>query len=185
MNPLIYGTKDFKTFIGKISSEFVDQYLNYMIYGCSFNQMKEEYIKVNKLENQNLENNRNYKIFEFVSLTIKKDFNLEFSEFKDLGQLIFNCVYCYFYKLFNNHKQNNEPVLESNIYEDKKINKKIMIQLNKYYLSLKTEFQKEIKKQIKILTSNFLFYKRYELYYKFDDIYNELFNLVDELEEND
>lgn len=185
MNPLVYNTKDFQTLICKLSSEFVDQYLNYMVYGCSFNKMKEEYIKINKLEDQNLENNQNYKIFEFITLTIKKDFNNEFSEYKDLGQMIYNCVYCYFYKLFNDHKQNNEPVLESNIYDDKKINKKLIICLNKYYLSLKTDFQKEIKKQIKILTSNFLFYKRYDLYYKFNDIYIETFNLVGEMDEND
>lgn len=182
MDPLVYNTEDFKTFINKIASEFVDQYLNYMVYGCSFNDLKDEYIKLHKLENQNLENNQKYKIFEFVSLTIKKDFNYEFSEYKDLSQQLYNYVYSYFYKHFTTF---HKPVTETDFYDEKKLNTKIMNCLNKNYLLLKQDFKKEIKNQIKILTSNFLFYSRFELYYKIYDIYSEFFDLENEMENND
>lgn len=149
----IKNNTNIRKLIGKISTEFLDYYLNFMVYGLSIDKLKDEYIKINKNESLNEEELNN---FLLVSLSIKRDFNYEFTEYKNIFDNLYEGICKYFYKHIRHIKRKYNHLTIRKIYNEKKLLNKIMDSLNENYLSLQNEFKDKYILYIKILTSYFL-----------------------------
>lgn len=146
---------DFIKKASKMSSEFLDLYLNFIVYDISFNDFKNKYLSIdnkNSIKEKEIEND----IYILLYLSIKKDFNFEFTEYKNLFDNIYYCLCNYFYKHLKYLKKRNKTITEKNIYNTTKLINNITKSINEIYFSLQNEYKEIYVYVINNITKNFL-----------------------------
>lgn len=164
-------------FVDRITTYIYDRFINHILYSKSFETYKQEYIskyRKQKTENEILESN-DFITYTFIIMSIKTDFNTEFSynNYKNLYNQIINIIYCrILYCYDHNLLLNNNNI---NIITDELI-KTLLTTIKRYYIStkdidLKKKFYIQIKKLIKSFNSVVI---NQEINTKIKEIYQEL-----------
>lgn len=165
------------TFIDRVTSSIYEYLINHILYSKSFETYKEEYIskyRKQKTENEILMSNDFIK-FTFIIMSIKTDFNTEFSykNYKGLYSQLINNIYIHVLHCFNNDQINLDN--NTNLINDDLI-KSLLKSIKKYYIKTKDEeirkdFYIQIKKLIKSFNSVVI---NQEINTKIKEIYQEL-----------
>ena len=164
-------------FVDRITSSIYEYLINHILYSKSFETYKKEYINKyikQKTENEILISNDFIK-FTFIIMSIKTDFNTEFSykNYKGLYSQLINNIYIHVLHCFNNDQFNLDN--NTNLINDDLI-KSLLKSIKKYYIKTKDEeirkdFYIQIKKLIKSFNSVVI---NQEINTKIKEIYQEL-----------
>ena len=164
-------------FVDRITSSIYEYLINHILYSKSFETYKQEYIaKQDKQKSLNeiMESNDFIK-FTFIIMSIKTDFNTEFSynNYKGLYSQLINNIYIHVLHCFNNDQINVDN--NTNLINDDLI-KSLLKSIKKYYIKTKDEeirkdFYIQIKKLIKSFNSVVI---NQEINTKIKEIYQEL-----------
>lgn len=145
------------TFIDRITSYIYESLINHILYSKSFETYKKEYINKyikQKTENEILMSNDFIK-FTFIIMSIKTDFNTEFSynNYKGLYNQLINNIYINVLHCFNNDQIN----LDNNISPiNDELIKSLLKSIKRYYIKTKDEeIRKDFYIQIKRLIKSF------------------------------
>lgn len=165
------------TFIDRVASSIYESLISHILYSKSFEAYKKEYINKyikQKTENEILISNDFIK-FTFIIMSIKTDFNTEFSykNYKSLYSQLINNIYIHVLHCFNNDQINLDN--NTNLINDDLI-KSLLKSIKKYYIKTKDEeirkdFYIQIKKLIKSFNSVVI---NQEINTKIKEIYQEL-----------
>lgn len=165
------------TFIDRITSSIYESLINHILYSKSFETYKEEYIgkyRKQKTENEILESIDFIK-FTFIIMSIKTDFNTEFSynNYKGLYSQLINNIYTHILHCFDKDQFNSNNNV--NLINDDLI-KNLLKSIKKYYIKTKDEeirkdFYIQIKRLIKSFNSVVI---NQEINTKIKEIYQEL-----------
>lgn len=165
------------TFIDRITSSIYEYLINHILYSKSFETYKQEYIaKQDKQKSLNeiMESNEFIK-FTFIIMSIKTDFNTEFSykNYKGLYSQLINNIYIHVLHCFNKDQFNLNN--NTNLINDDLI-KSLLKSIKKYYIKTKDEeirkdFYIQIKRLIKSFNSVVI---NQEINTKIKEIYQEL-----------
>ena len=165
------------TFIDRVTSSIYEYLINHILYSKSFETYKKEYINKyikQKTENEILMSNDFIK-FTFIIMSIKTDFNTEFSynNYKGLYNQLINNIYINVLHCFNNDQINLDN--NTNLINDNLI-KSLLKSIKKYYIKTKDEeirkdFYIQIKRLIKSFNSVVI---NQEINTKIKEIYQEL-----------
>lgn len=164
-------------FVDRITSSIYEYLINHILYSKSFETYKKEYINKyikQKTENEILMSNDFIK-FTFIIMSIKTDFNTEFSykNYKGLYNQLINNIYVHVLHCFNNDQinldNNTSPI------NDDLINS-LLKSIKRYYIKTKDEeirkdFYIQIKRLIKSFNSEII---KQEINTKIKEIYQEL-----------
>lgn len=146
-------------FIDKITKAIYDQLINHILYSKSFDEYKEEYIeKHNKQKpKEEILQSEDFITFTFIIMSIKTDFNTEFSynNYKFLYDRIINKIYIHvlhFSDLKSMSIKNNINIVNEDLTES------LISIIKKYYIKekedeLKKGFYIQLKKLIKSFNS--------------------------------
>ena len=165
------------TFIDRVTSSIYESLISHILYSKSFETYKKEYINKyikQKTENELLMSNDFIK-FTFIIMSIKTDFNTEFSynNYKGLYNQLINNIYIHVLHCFNNDQinldNNTSPI------NDDLINS-LLKSIKRYYIKTKDEeirkdFYIQIKRLIKSFNSEII---KQEINTKIKEIYQEL-----------
>lgn len=165
------------TFIDRVTSSIYESLISHILYSKSFETYKKEYINKyikQKTENEILMSNDFIK-FTFIIMSIKTDFNTEFSynNYKGLYNQLINNIYIHVLHCFNNDQinldNNTSPI------NDDLINS-LLKSIKRYYIKTKDEeirkdFYIQIKRLIKSFNSEII---KQEINTKIKEIYQEL-----------
>lgn len=165
------------TFIDRVTSSIYESLISHILYSKSFETYKKEYINKyikQKTENEILMSNDFIK-FTFIIMSIKTDFNTEFSykNYKGLYNQLINNIYVHVLHCFNNDQinldNNTSPI------NDDLINS-LLKSIKRYYIKTKDEeirkdFYIQIKRLIKSFNSEII---KQEINTKIKEIYQEL-----------
>ena len=165
------------TFIDRVTSSIYESLISHILYSKSFETYKKEYINKyikQKTENELLMSNDFIK-FTFIIMSIKTDFNTEFSynNYKGLYNQLINNIYIHVLHCFNNDQinldNNTSPI------NDDLINS-LLKSIKRYYIKTKDEeirkdFYIQIKRLIKSINSEII---KQEINTKIKEIYQEL-----------
>lgn len=164
-------------FVDRITTYIYDRFINHILYSKSFETYKQEYVvKQNKQKSINeIMESKDFIIYTFIIMSIKTDFNTEFSykNYKSLYNQIINNIYCrILYCYDHNLLLNNNNI---NIITDDLINT-MLLTIKRYYIStkdsdLKKKFYTQIKRLIKSFNSVVI---NQEINTKIKEIYQEL-----------
>ena len=164
-------------FVDRITSSIYESLISHILYSKSFETYKQEYINKyikQKTENEILMSNDFIK-FTFIIMSIKTDFNTEFSykNYKGLYSQLINNIYIHVLHCFNNDQLNLDN--NTNLINDDLI-KSLLKSIKKYYIKTKDEeirkdFYIQIKKLIKSFNSVVI---NQEINTKIKEIYQEL-----------
>lgn len=165
------------TFIDRVTSSIYESLISHILYSKSFEAYKKEYINKyikQKTENEILISNDFIK-FTFIIMSIKTDFNTEFSykNYKGLYSQLINNIYIHVLQCFNKDQfnlNNNTNLINDNLI------KSLLKSIKKYYIKTKDEeirkdFYIQIKKLIKSFNSVVI---NQEINTKIKEIYQEL-----------
>lgn len=165
------------TFIDRVTSSIYESLISHILYSKSFETYKQEYINKyikQKTENEILISNDFIK-FTFIIMSIKTDFNTEFSykNYKSLYSQLINNIYIHVLHCFNKDKLNLDN--NTNLINDDLI-KSLLKSIKKYYIKTKDEeirkdFYIQIKRLIKSFNSVVI---NQEINTKIKEIYQEL-----------
>lgn len=144
-------------FVDRITTYIYDRFINHILYSKSFETYKQEYIskyRKQKTENEILMSNDFIK-FTFIIMSIKTDFNTEFSynNYKGLYNQLINNIYINVLHCFNNDQinldNNTSPINDELI-------KSLLKSIKRYYIKTKDEeLKKDFYIQIKRLIKSF------------------------------
>lgn len=165
------------TFIDRVTSSIYESLISHILYSKSFETYKKEYINKyikQKTENEILMSNDFIK-FTFIIMSIKTDFNTEFSynNYKGLYNQLINNIYVHVLHCFNNDQinldNNTSPINDDLI-------KSLLKSIKRYYIKTKDEeirkdFYIQIKRLIKSFNSEII---KQEINTKIKEIYQEL-----------
>lgn len=164
-------------FVDRITSSIYEYLINHILYSKSFETYKKEYINKyikQKTENEILMSNDFIK-FTFIIMSIKTDFNTEFSynNYKGLYNQLINNIYIHVLHCFNNDQINLDN--NTNLINDDLI-KSLLKSIKRYYIKTKDEeirkdFYIQIKRLIKSFNSEII---KQEINTKIKEIYQEL-----------
>ena len=164
-------------FVDRITSSIYEYLINHILYSKSFETYKKEYINKyikQKTENEILMSNDFIK-FTFIIMSIKTDFNTEFSykNYKSLYSQLINNIYIHVLYCFNKDQLNLDN--NTNLIHDDLI-KSLLKSIKRYYIKTKDEeirkdFYIQIKKLIKSFNSVVI---NQEINTKIKEIYQEL-----------
>lgn len=153
-------------FVDKVAKLIYEKLISFILYSKSFESYKREYIENNKqLTEPEILDSNDFIIFTYVIMSIKTDFNSEFSynRYKGLYSRLLNAIYRHvltYYEIPNN----NENIINDNlikaiideiktiyiISKEKELRKKIYIQIKKIIKSFNSEIiKREIDEKIK------------------------------------
>lgn len=149
--------------VSNLSSEFLDLYLNFIVYDITFNDFKSYYLIYDN-KNYIKEKEKVNEVSILLFLSIKKDFNFEFTEYINLFDGIYHCLCNYFYKHLKYLKKRNKTLTERNIYNTTKLLNNIIEIINELYFSLQNEYKEIYISIIKKITKNFLKNKKKYLF---------------------
>lgn len=145
------------TFIDRVTSSIYESLISHILYSKSFETYKKEYINKyikQKTENEILMSNDFIK-FTFIIMSIKTDFNTEFSynNYKGLYNQLINNIYINVLDCFNNDQinldNNTSPINDELI-------KSLLKSIKRYYIKTKDEeIRKDFYIQIKRLIKSF------------------------------
>ena len=159
-------------FVDKVTKMIYEKLISFILYSKSFESYKREYIENNKqlTESEILESN-DFFSFTYIIMSIKTDFNSEFSykKYRNLYSHMLNAIYHHvltFYEIPND----NENIINDNFI------KAINSEIKKYYITtkeneLKKKFYIQIKKIIKSFNSEII---KCEINEKIKEIYQEM-----------
>ena len=164
-------------FIDKVTCEIYDSFIKHILYNKSFESYKNEYLesyRKQKTEEEILQSNEFVK-FTFIIMSIKTDFNTEFSykNYKNLYEHIINTIYTHvlhFYEKGIYISENNLNIIDDILLENLKKT------IKTYYIKSKDEeirkdFYIQLKRLIKSFNNENI--KR-EIENKIKEIYQEL-----------
>ena len=164
-------------FVDRITSSIYESLISHILYSKSFETYKKEYINKyikQKTENEILMSNDFIK-FTFIIMSIKTDFNTEFSykNYKGLYSQLINNIYIHVLHCFNKDQLNLDN--NTNLINDDLI-KSLLKSIKRYYIKTKDEeirkdFYIQIKKLIKSFNSVVI---NQEINTKIKEIYQEL-----------
>lgn len=149
--------------VSNLSSDFLDLYLNFIVYDITFNDFKSYYLIYDN-KNSIKENEKVNEVSILLFLSIKKDFNFEFTEYINLFDGIYHRLCNYFYKHLKYLKKRNKTLTERNIYNTTKLLNNIIEIINELYFSLQNEYKEIYISIIKKITKNFLKNKKKYLF---------------------
>ena len=163
--------------IDRITYSIYEHLISHILYSKSFETYKEEYIskyRKQKTENEILESN-DFIRFTFIIMSIKTDFNTEFSynNYKSLYRQLINNIYNHVLHCFNIDQFNSDNNI-SLINDD--LITSLLKSIKRYYIKskdeeMKKDFYIQIKKLIKSFNSVVI---NQEINTKIKEIYQEL-----------